>query len=183
MKPEDKRLALLIRSHHYRAVKEGVLSTLTVEDWILCLEQHGRRCAYCGHAEGVDLEHVIPLTRGGDNVASNVVPACTTCNLKKGNRTPEEWAAGTKQPRPSRAQWQTRSGNAKVNTVTPLLETSSPRKRGRPAGVFTRIKSDETRLAKHSVRLTDAEWADCVATGNPSEFIRQAVKESLKNNP
>jgi 5-methylcytosine-specific restriction endonuclease McrA len=49
-------------------------------------------CAYCGGDADV-VEHVIPRTRGGPDKRSNVVPACTRCNLAKRNRTPEEWKA------------------------------------------------------------------------------------------
>jgi hypothetical protein len=36
-------------------------------------------------------EHVIPRSRGGNNGPDNYLPACRTCNLRKGARTPEEW--------------------------------------------------------------------------------------------
>jgi 5-methylcytosine-specific restriction endonuclease McrA len=47
------------------------------------------RCAYCRrHARTVD--HVVPRSRGGTNVWTNVVAACAECNQKKANRTPAE---------------------------------------------------------------------------------------------
>jgi 5-methylcytosine-specific restriction endonuclease McrA len=46
-------------------------------------------CAYCGqHATTVD--HVIPRSRGGTTVWTNVVAACIKCNRKKASSTPEE---------------------------------------------------------------------------------------------
>jgi 5-methylcytosine-specific restriction endonuclease McrA len=36
------------------------------------------------------LDHVVPRSRGGDSVWENVVTSCAPCNLKKGNRLPEE---------------------------------------------------------------------------------------------
>jgi 5-methylcytosine-specific restriction endonuclease McrA len=39
------------------------------------------------------LDHVLPISRGGDNSPGNVRLACACCNLSKGCRTPEEWAA------------------------------------------------------------------------------------------
>lgn len=49
-------------------------------------------CVYCG-AEGVTLEldHMIPLARGGSNHLLNLIPACMPCNRSKGSRTPREW--------------------------------------------------------------------------------------------
>lgn len=45
---------------------------------------------YCGDPEtGVD--HVWPLSRGGPDHLSNLVPACWSCNPSKGNRLLTEW--------------------------------------------------------------------------------------------
>jgi 5-methylcytosine-specific restriction endonuclease McrA len=49
------------------------------------------RCAYCGTTGGkLTLDHVVPRSRGGDSVWENVVTSCAPCNLKKGDRLPEE---------------------------------------------------------------------------------------------
>jgi len=49
------------------------------------------RCAYCGMSGGkLTLDHVVPRSRGGDSVWENVVTSCAPCNLKKGDRLPEE---------------------------------------------------------------------------------------------
>lgn len=47
-------------------------------------------CVYCGSKKQLTLDHVIPKSRGGTNEWSNLVTCCFKCNLKKGNRTPEE---------------------------------------------------------------------------------------------
>lgn len=50
-------------------------------------------CAYCGgHFPESELtvEHIVPLSRGGLHVWTNVVTACRSCNTRKGNRTPEQ---------------------------------------------------------------------------------------------
>lgn len=47
-------------------------------------------CAYCG-GKADTMDHVIPLSRGGEHSASNLVPACKPCNFSKHNKTPEEW--------------------------------------------------------------------------------------------
>ena len=51
------------------------------------------RCQYCGDVfrqKDLNLDHVIPLSRGGRSSWENVVCACVPCNTRKGNRTPEE---------------------------------------------------------------------------------------------
>lgn len=48
------------------------------------------RCFYCGNLGG-EVDHVIPLTRGGSHSIGNLVPACRTCNSSKNNRLIMEW--------------------------------------------------------------------------------------------
>lgn len=50
-------------------------------------------CAYCGehYAESeLTVEHIVPVSRGGQHMWTNVVTACRSCNTRKGNRRPEE---------------------------------------------------------------------------------------------
>jgi 5-methylcytosine-specific restriction endonuclease McrA len=53
----------------------------------------GHCCQYCGRSfpiHQLSVDHVIPRSRGGDTTWDNVVSACTTCNTRKGGRTPQE---------------------------------------------------------------------------------------------
>lgn len=50
----------------------------------------GYKCSYCGSTRSLTIDHVIPSSRGGLNTWENMTTACCTCNLKKGNKTPEE---------------------------------------------------------------------------------------------
>jgi len=45
----------------------------------------GDECA--GHP---DVDHLLPRSRGGETTWENVVTACRTCNMRKGDRTPDE---------------------------------------------------------------------------------------------
>ena len=49
------------------------------------------RCCYCDEY-AAHLDHVQPLSRGGDDIEANIVPACEHCNLSKGAKTLAEWA-------------------------------------------------------------------------------------------
>lgn len=60
-------------------------------------------CQYCGKKfpkRKLNLDHVIPRSRGGKSTWENVVCSCFKCNRKKGGRTPAE--AGMKLIRPPR---------------------------------------------------------------------------------
>ncbi|MDZ7758505.1 HNH endonuclease [Rhodohalobacter sp.] len=47
-------------------------------------------CQYCGVKSDLTLDHVMPKSRGGKDTWENLVTACNKCNVKKGNRTPDE---------------------------------------------------------------------------------------------
>jgi CRISPR-associated endonuclease Csn1 len=73
-----------------------------VDRVLLCREQKFW-CAYCGdekdaisedaasRGEGVEVDHIIPESRGGNSYLSNLVLCHTRCNRGKGNKTPLEW--------------------------------------------------------------------------------------------
>ncbi len=43
-------------------------------------------CQYCGSNSELTFDHVVPRSRGGRTTWTNVVTACTRCNLNKGAR-------------------------------------------------------------------------------------------------
>jgi 5-methylcytosine-specific restriction endonuclease McrA len=54
---------------------------------------YGYRCCYCGKqlpSDELNLDHVVPRSRGGGTDWSNIVTACIPCNLKKGAKLPQE---------------------------------------------------------------------------------------------
>jgi 5-methylcytosine-specific restriction endonuclease McrA len=51
------------------------------------------RCQYCGGrfaTRELNLDHVVPLSRGGKSTWDNVVCCCIACNARKGNHLPLE---------------------------------------------------------------------------------------------
>lgn len=53
----------------------------------------GNRCQYCGKkfdTRDLNLDHVIPIARGGLTTWENIVCSCILCNTRKGNRTLRE---------------------------------------------------------------------------------------------
>ncbi|HMJ12153.1 MAG TPA: HNH endonuclease [Polyangiaceae bacterium] len=67
------------------------------------------QCQYCARTPSVrdlNLDHVLPRSRGGLDSWENLVVSCRTCNLKKGRRTPDE--AGMRLLRtPQQPRWST----------------------------------------------------------------------------
>ena len=53
------------------------------------LEKNGYACVHCGtdlKNTKSHIDHIVPFSKGGDTVLSNLQPLCAACNLAKGNR-------------------------------------------------------------------------------------------------
>lgn len=48
-------------------------------------------CQYCGSKENLEIDHIIPLSKGGNNEDDNLITACHTCNNLKGDKTLKEF--------------------------------------------------------------------------------------------
>ena len=44
------------------------------------LDAHGNACANCGKTNDIELHHIVPLSVGGTNAISNVIPLCRECH-------------------------------------------------------------------------------------------------------
>lgn len=65
----------------------GMVATLTAAEWEAIKQASGGACHYCGRTDRpLTQDHVLPLSRGGLHVKENIVPACGSCNSRKGNR-------------------------------------------------------------------------------------------------
>jgi hypothetical protein len=63
--------------------------TLTKE---MLLARDRYLCAYCAQwfrFDQLDMEHIVPRSKGGADSWTNLVAACKACNNRKANRTPE----------------------------------------------------------------------------------------------
>jgi hypothetical protein len=59
----------------------------TVRDEVL--ERDGRKCKWCSSDENLEIDHVVPVSQGGESVADNLQVLCRSCNRKKRTRTAE----------------------------------------------------------------------------------------------
>lgn len=53
-------------------------------------EDFSGKCAYCGK-KATTIDHIIPVSKGGNSVPGNVVPACQSCNSSKKNKDLFKW--------------------------------------------------------------------------------------------
>jgi 5-methylcytosine-specific restriction endonuclease McrA len=74
---------------NYLAALRGAAGKHTAAEVRARLEEQCHLCAYClaPMTDGHEVEHVIPVARGGSNDIDNIVCACPTCNNSKNDRT------------------------------------------------------------------------------------------------
>lgn len=71
----------------YRARALQAPGSHTFAEWRRLLERYGHKCVYCGRTDvPLTRDHIVPLSAGGSNDISNIVPACLRCNQTKGGR-------------------------------------------------------------------------------------------------
>jgi 5-methylcytosine-specific restriction endonuclease McrA len=78
-----------------RARKAGAEGALTAAEWRAALARYGHVCAYCGAGGAMTKDHVIALSKGGSHTATNVVPACRSCN---GRKSTADWSTRLRLP-------------------------------------------------------------------------------------
>lgn len=83
--------------HFARAERFGVDASLTDAQWKTVFRAYNGCCVYCLSGDSLTMEHIHPMSRGGDHSAWNVAPACRSCNVRKRARTLDEWLAASPQ--------------------------------------------------------------------------------------
>jgi 5-methylcytosine-specific restriction endonuclease McrA len=79
-----------------RSKKYGITDKLTAKDVLSVYEKLKGRCNYCKRELGLiyTIDHVMPLSREGENKIDNIVIACMDCNTRKGTKTIKEFLDG-----------------------------------------------------------------------------------------
>ncbi len=83
-------------AHRYRPDRPSVVKSVYGPQWrtirLVVLNKAMWKCAYCS-APANTADHVIPHSRGGQSIITNLEAACAACNNSKANRTLTEWCA------------------------------------------------------------------------------------------
>jgi len=77
---------IAVRNEKRRAQKlASPINDFTSAQWLKMQHVFGHRCAYCGkrYRGKLTQDHITPLSKGGSHTASNIVPACRSCNSRK----------------------------------------------------------------------------------------------------
>ena len=79
----------------------------------IVFERDGWRCVECGRAGRLEVDHVVPLKRGGDQLAlDNLQALCRACHIEKTRRE------NRRPPTPAEAAWR--------RLVAEMLSTGTP---------------------------------------------------------
>ena len=91
---EDNRELCNKYNHKRRALKAQNGGEYTLEQWQECLEFFDYKCAYSGkpiNKSNVNVEHIIPISKGGTSNITNIVPALDSVNKSKNNKDMLSW--------------------------------------------------------------------------------------------
>jgi 5-methylcytosine-specific restriction endonuclease McrA len=84
----EKGKAMIQRGNSKRQARiKKIINTLTSKEWLDILEKYNYRCFYCDAEFEIEnmptRDHIIPISKGGNNIKENVIPACKSCNSSK----------------------------------------------------------------------------------------------------
>lgn len=88
--PEYARLSC----HKRKARMRNAPGTCSRKQFLAKIEYHGWRCYLCKSSLSIkelQMDHRVPLARGGSNWPANLAPACKPCNLSKATKTEKEF--------------------------------------------------------------------------------------------
>ena len=142
--------------------QQGDLAGYELKEYLL--EKFGRKCVYCGRS-GVPLnvEHIVPKSRGGSNRLSNLAIACVDCNQKKGSKPLEVFLKG----RPAllkriRAQLKTSLRDAAAVNATRWTLFRAVEKTNLPVSTGSGAL---TKFNRHAFGVPKEHWLDALCVG------------------
>jgi len=143
--------------------QQGTLHGYEVREFLL--EAFGCTCAYCGAKDTpLQIEHIIPRSRGGSDRVSNLTIACINCNQRKGNKTAAEFGHPEVQ---EQVKASLRDVAAVNSTRWAIWETLVATGLPVECGTGGRTKYNRTRLG-----LPKAHWIDAACVGQTGENVR-----------
>jgi len=93
----NKASANWAKNHHeyynnyhrlYYHKKRTIEGDFTLKDWEDLKKRYNYTCPMCGKKEPeikLEIDHIVPISKGGTNYISNIQPLCRSCNARKWN--------------------------------------------------------------------------------------------------
>ena len=148
-----------INSKEYQ---QGTLYQYEVREYLL--EKWNRTCAYCGVQDvPLEVEHIVPKSKGGSNRVSNLALACHRCNQKKGNQDVKDFLKRKPELLKkilSQAKAPLKDAAAVNSTRWKLYESL------KQTGIDVQIGTGgQTKFNRQQLRLPKTHWLDAACVG------------------
>ena len=145
--------------------QQGTLEGYEVREYLL--EKFQRTCAYCGKKElPLQIEHIVPKSRGGTNRVSNLTLSCERCNTKKGTQTAEEFGHSEVQKQGQAPLKDASAVNATRYKIGEMLKEF-----GSPVSFWS---GGRTKFNRVSQGYEKDHWIDAACVGETGERVRIA---------
>ena len=147
--------------------QQGELMGYEVREYLL--EKFKRSCVYCGITDvPLEVEHIVPKSRGGSNRVFNLTLSCRDCNLEKGNKPLEQFITDADH-RQKILQWakQPLTDAAAVN-ATRYRIGNEVKKLGVPVSFWSGGRTKKNRI--HRGYPKD-HWIDAACVGSGEEEV------------
>jgi len=95
---DNNDLKTLVQSMNSRAKLTKLSGRLTIAQLRDRIYASGGKCEWCTVSlinEAFEVDHIIPLNRGGGNTSDNIAVACPDCNRRKSAKHPARFAQET----------------------------------------------------------------------------------------
>ena len=86
--PERARELNTTSVNNRRSRRIAAEGTHTRAEWLAIVARQNDKCLHCPQTGNLSRDHIVPLSRGGSNYASNIQGLCKPCNSRKGARIP-----------------------------------------------------------------------------------------------
>jgi len=80
-----------IKQNHLRISKKHGNEFNLTQEQIKQIFERDKVCVYCNKNNRLELDHIIPISKGGKSIFNNFVVACRYCNPSKSNKDVVEW--------------------------------------------------------------------------------------------
>jgi 5-methylcytosine-specific restriction endonuclease McrA len=90
--PKHRNARSLVNVHKRHSRIKNTGGSFSLEEWNELKKKYGYRCPKCGKKEPdikLTVDHIIPISKGGNSFISNIQPLCGICNCKKFNKESE----------------------------------------------------------------------------------------------
>ena len=144
--------------------QQGTLQGYEIREYLL--EKFNWTCVYCKQKDvPLEVEHIIPKTRGGTDRIDNLAISCKDCNRKKGKMTAEEFGFPDVQKQVKKTL-----KDAAIVNATRLAILEALQKTGLPVECGTGARTKMNRI-KQGLPKEHYFDACCVGASTPDKLI------------